>query len=857
MVKRILKFFQYKFPNPAMESEYSSIKALAIPRDFLLSTFYMFVMNVLLLVPALVNVDIPNILISSITITILLVVVLVRRWFGTKLQYLTIFALFSYILGRILLIKSNYSTASKASIFFQGYGFAAIQFIIISRFNKFTYQISAAFILLVLRVTIIYAYIDPSAFRGLSLVRQIVIDLFMVVMFYSTERSNRSIFKNFYENREELVKFKELLADSLPQGVTIINLRSLRPLFTNNTFRSTFENLREGQDNQLTETSQTANTFLTNMMIDPTTVREIGIIHSEFQAIDIFDGVLSLEQVVKLIVEKELLSDKAISVSAFHGKHDKRRSFEITLKRVKWDAEDAIAIILNDITYQQNLIALKVSNQNKDKILATVSHELRTPLHGIINLIEISEKKLHNDEAIENLSLCKNNAILLLSLVNSILDLHQLSMSKLELHPKKFDLRKSLSSVLRLFHFQCNQKGLYLKLQVAEGVPTHIVTDSDRLNEILINLIGNAFKFTFKGGIKIEIGPDLENPNRITIGVIDTGIGIKESDQNHLFKFGGKLEDEASVNKHGVGLGLTISNSLVIKLNGKEEDEGIKLISNYKQGSKFYFSILKDLNHALQNEKSNVNTKLDDVIGKSDDKYDHIYRMPSQASEKDDFAKESGESPPEISFQEVTEVSNIALKLRSYTLARGTSSQELKPLAKERSISPYNHIANKDGVLVLPATPAQNQEGTLNIFDIDYDKANHSPNSYILVVDDNPFNILIAEKLLKHVGFGIKSVFGGSEAIEAVQESSSRGENIKLILMDCQMPLMDGYETTRRLQNLMQKNGIPKIPIVAWTANNSKEDIQRCYDSGMIGFLSKPTSQEALINTLSDLGLGR
>lgn len=808
--------------------------------SFKLSTLFMFAMNVLLFVPAVIETDVPDILISSCTILVLFLVFMVRKWFGRKLQYLTIFALFSYILGRILLIKSHYSTSSKISLFFQGYGFAAVQFIIISRFTRFTHQVCAAAILLALRVTIVYAYIDPSAFRGITLARQIVIDTFMVIMLYSTEKNNRDVFKIFYNNREELVKFKELLADSLPQAITIVALKTLRPLFANNAFLNTFQSINPEDERSVTvESSQSNNSFLANMAVDPKTAREIGIVHSDFQALNILDEVVNLEQVVKFIIQKELFTDKAISVSALHGIDEKQRSFEITLKRIKWDAEDAVAIILNDITYQENLIALKVSNKNKDKILATVSHELRTPLHGIINLLELTEKKLSDHEALENLSLCKDNAILLLSLVNSILDLHQISTDKLKLNITKFDLREYLSSTLRLFQFQCHQKGLALEFQVSDRVPVNIITDADRLNEILINLVGNAFKFTMKGGIKIEVEVDLESPRRLRFAVIDTGIGIRESDQTKLFKIGGKLEDEASVNKHGVGLGLTISNALAAKLNGTEEQEGIHLISQYGEGSKFYFTILQDLNQIQQDQSQK-----------------HLEKLPSQLSERELLEN----SLPELSYREGTEAQNIAFKLRSYTMPEGVSSQELKPLAKKFSASP-----NKQ-VIILPGSPFRNQEENLNIFEIEKHKTkdskpnfafDHFSNSFILVVDDNPFNIMIAENLLKDLGVGVKSALGGSEAIEAVQQSYQLGENIKLILMDCQMPLMDGYETSRAFQTMMQKKEIPQIPIIAWTANNSKEDIQRCYDAGMIGYLPKPTSQKALTGILADLGLAK
>ncbi len=141
-----------------------------------------------------------------------------------------------------------------------------------------------------------------------------------------------------------------------------------------------------------------------------------------------------------------------MSMAASCSDPGKSRTFDVVLKKIKWDRVDAIAIILNDITYQENLIALKLANANKDKLIATVSHELRTPLHGIIGLLEISQTKVQDKEIQHHLSLCKDNAMLLHSLVNSMLDLQQLSTGKLRLNIGKVNMNKVLNDVAQLFN---------------------------------------------------------------------------------------------------------------------------------------------------------------------------------------------------------------------------------------------------------------------------------------------------------------------------------------------------------------------------------------------------------------------
>jgi len=140
-----------------------------------------------------------------------------------------------------------------------------------------------------------------------------------------------------------------------------------------------------------------------------------------------------LEDVLKNIVKVNLLGDKTLSLTASEKSVINPRSFDVTLKRIKWSGEDAIAIVLNDITYQEKLMHWKIANANKDKIIATVSHELRTPLNGIIGLLDMAEKKIVHPEAKEYISLCKDNSHLLMSIVNSLLDMHQISSGKLKL----------------------------------------------------------------------------------------------------------------------------------------------------------------------------------------------------------------------------------------------------------------------------------------------------------------------------------------------------------------------------------------------------------------------------------------
>jgi len=167
-------------------------------------------------------------------------------------------------------------------------------------------------------------------------------------------------------------------------------------------------------------------------------------IHSEIAS----NNLKSFETVLKGLIVEELLTEKPLFLIAYDKCGINPKTFDVTIKNVKWDGADALAIAFNDITFQEKLIYYKTTNENKDRIIATVSHELRTPLNGILGLLDMAEKKIKDAEVLEYTSLGKDNANLLLSLVNSILDMHQIRAGKLKLAISKINIRKCLQGVI-------------------------------------------------------------------------------------------------------------------------------------------------------------------------------------------------------------------------------------------------------------------------------------------------------------------------------------------------------------------------------------------------------------------------
>jgi len=602
--------------------------------------------------------------------------------------------------------------------------------------------------------------------------RQIL--LMMAILFFDlkSDQKDQHLFKGYFDYKEQLVKFKNLVVHDIPEAIVVVSGDLSQSFWTNKAFtdltgKKFDHDVKTQLDQFLLQTSST-NSKQTKTLLS--------------------------------FIQACLPGNEKHTCNLKYGKEAAEKYlFEAKLLPIIWDNQAALAIILHDVTQQRTIMSLQIADSNKDKVLATVSHELRTPLNGILGVVQIMQKRIQDPEILHLLSICKNSSNLLIGFINSILDLNQIRFKKLELNPERIDLQTFFKDIIGLFEFQCQQKGLDLRLDISGLKTRSIVTDRNRLSQIFINLLGNALKFTFKGGITIFACETKDN-EMIEFNVIDTGIGIKQEDQVKLFQIFGKLNQKTNVNHEGIGLGLTISDALVRALKGgDDESRGIKLESTQGQGSCFSFFIRKDLNiipcktdeqkstSILLTESSMIVNEFNEKVQKKEGKY--LPRMSGEIAhffEKVDHTR----SRPSLSPQK-------------------TSSRN-----------------SQDFRFHIDSIPTQNP--------------------HILLIDDNPFNLTVAKHLILLCGFQVKTALHGNAAIELLLNNNYLSEPIGLIFMDCQMPIMDGYQTTRALKDLMIKKRIPNIPIVALTANDSDEDRKQCLESGMVDHIAKPLKESEL-----------
>jgi len=612
-------------------------------------------------------------------------------------------------------------------------------------------------------------------------VREIIVLGLVLYIDMTQEKYEKDLFFQYSNYKNQLTKFRDLVVQDIPDGIAIVSMDLKRALFMNTSFQISKKEGKIGniQDYLLEfivqDTSQEGSTQ---------TLRKSRILDA--QSSTFYHYLQENFKSESALMNTRLTCNVIHSAKADCG--EPNSLFEAKAFPIMWDEESAIAIVMHDITQQQTILGLQLADAHKDTVLATISHELRTPLNGILGMIQIMEKRVQDKDMLYYLSICKNSGSLLMGLVNSILDLNQIRSNKLQLNITRFSLNEFLKDMIQMFEFQCTKKKLKLDLKIlSREALEFITTDKDRLSQIFINLLGNALKFTLKGGITISMDASSE-PHYVQFDIEDTGIGIQDCEKDKLFKIFGRAEHHyQSINRHGVGLGLTISNNLVKILSESEKSQNIDLKSVYGEGTKFSFRIKTHL-QIVQRPQISEATVMQD------------YQISEDLCEKIGKHRTFQVNNSKVFRTKLNIYENKNCTLTEVSLVRYLT-QEVKPK--------------------------------------------------ILIVDDNPFNLVVAEQLVASHGYRVATVLSGQSAIEAVKEGTKNGDYVRLIFMDCQMPVMDGFEASRALKEMMLKKEIPDIPIVALTANSSDSDKKKSIRSGMCHHLMKPLKDSELRGVLN------